>query len=306
MGELIKHGRLIDDKELRDMLLQQHEKQLARYQGDFNRFLSYCEIQDREINVNSAIAYMKYTLVQEQRKQSTWDRRLAAIKKHLHIRYGITPTNKQLDDLRTLRKFYNEDQYVHLKVIQGKNAEEKQQLLDDINELEVHINGFTKKDIRMKAIALVNLVTANRPSEMVRLKVKDFNLNERAVLVHMKKQGEVKYKRLTRDCVTAIKQYIQKYQLEPDDYFVCRVTRHQTVVRDEDGKTNQMTEIGYNKLVQTKLHIAPYVFRKTQITAMHEAGASLPVIARQSGHKSLQTITDHYLNVRDREVDKYI
>lgn len=300
MGELIQHSRITDDRELREMLIQQQEKQLKQYQGDMNRFVAYCEEQCREINVDSAIAYMKYTLVQERRKQSTWDRRLAAIKKHLHIVYGIKPTDMQIDKLRTLRKFYNEDQYVNLKVMVGQPAEDKDELLEDINSLELHIKGSTKQDVRMRAIALVNLVTANRPSEMTRLRVKDFNLKDRAVLVHLKKQGEVKYKRLTREAVSAVKQYIRAYKLTDDDYFVTKVTRHQTVI---EGK---MTEVGYNKLIKDKLNITPYTFRKTQITSMHEAGASLPVIARQSGHKSLQTITDHYLNIRDREVDKYI
>lgn len=307
MGELIQHNRIIDDRELREMLAFQHQKILDKYQGDFNRFLDYCERQSRSIDYKAVIAYMKYTLVQEGRKRSTWDRRLAAIKKHLAVTYKLKPTNDELLDLRALRKFYNEDAYEDKRRMVGQSAEDKTDLLGAIENLTVKMNGYKRSDTRMIAIAMVNLVTANRPSEMTRLKVSDFNLKERIVRVNIKKQGKDMNKVLTRECVAAVKKYIQEYDLLPDDYFVCKVTRHQTVVRNpETAETEKMTEVGYNKLIQTKLQMNPYVFRKTQITAMHEAGADLSVIARQSGHESLETIAKHYLNVRDKEVEKYI
>lgn len=307
MGELIKHNRILDDRELREMLAFQHQKILDKYQGDFNRFVEYCNEQGRELNFHSVIAYMKRTIVQDECKRSTWDRRIAAIKKHLSIVHGISPTKDELNDLRALRKFYNEDAYEDKRRMVGQSAEDKDDLLAAIENLSVKINGYKRPDTRMIAIAMVNLVTANRPSEMTRLKVSDFNLKERIVRVNIKKQGKDMYKVLTRDCVAAVKKYFSEFDLLPDDYFVCKVTRHQTVIRNpETSETEKMSEVGYNKLIQTKLQMNPYVFRKTQITAMHEAGADLSIIARQSGHESLETIARHYLTVRDKEVEKYI
>lgn len=307
MGEVIQHSRIIDDHELREMLDYQHGKILKKYQGDFNGFVRYCEDQQRELDFRSVIAYMKRTIVQEERKRSTWDRRLAAIKKHLDVVHGIVPTKDELNDLRALRNFYNEDGYEKQRRMVGQSAEVKDELISAIENLTVKVNGYKRQDTRMIAISLVNLVTANRPSEMTRLKVSDFNLKERIVHVNIKKQGKDMYKVLTRECVAAVKKYIQEYDLLPDDYFVTKVTRHQTVVRNKaTTDTEQMTEVGYNKLIQTKLQMNPYCFRKTQVTAMHEAGADLSVIARQSGHESLETIAKHYLTVRDKEVEKYI
>ncbi|GIN93691.1 hypothetical protein J22TS1_47420 [Siminovitchia terrae] len=51
---------------------------------------------------------------------------------------------------------------------------------------------------------------------------------------------------------------------------------------------------------------APYNFRKTQVLSMHAAGADLSTIAKQTGHKSLETIDKHYLEVSDPTVDKYL
>lgn len=39
---------------------------------------------------------------------------------------------------------------------------------------------------------------------------------------------------------------------------------------------------------------------------MHEAGADLATIAKQSGHKNLETINKHYLSVNDRTIDGYL
>lgn len=81
--------------------------------------------------------------------------------------------------------------------------------------------GIEKKaDIRKRAICLMNLITANRPSEMVRLKISDFDLDNRTVRVMMTKQEEMKEKRLTLECIQAVKKYIQTCELQPDDYFV--------------------------------------------------------------------------------------
>lgn len=39
---------------------------------------------------------------------------------------------------------------------------------------------------------------------------------------------------------------------------------------------------------------------------MHEAGADVATIAKLSGHKCLETITKHNLEVNDTTVEKYL
>ncbi len=39
---------------------------------------------------------------------------------------------------------------------------------------------------------------------------------------------------------------------------------------------------------------------------MHESGVELATIAKQSGHKNLETINKHYLSVNDRTIEKYL
>lgn len=54
------------------------------------------------------------------------------------------------------------------------------------------------------------------------------------------------------------------------------------------------------------LGIAPYVLRKTQITSMHNKNTDLATIAKQTGHKSLQTINEHFLHIDNKDLEKFL
>ncbi|WP_239457308.1 tyrosine-type recombinase/integrase [Planococcus versutus] len=103
---------------------------------------------------------------------------------------------------------YQEDQYAHLTQVRGKSAIDKKELTDMLDRLP----------IRAKAICLVNLITANRPSEMVRLKINDFDLKNKCV--HFIEEAKKWHtKRLTPEVIYAIDVYIREYHLKADNYF---------------------------------------------------------------------------------------
>ncbi|WP_111441038.1 site-specific integrase [Psychrobacillus insolitus] len=185
---------------------------------------------------------------------------------------------------------------MRLKRQRGVRAENQQDVLRLIDRYDTN----KKADIRKRAIYLVNLITANRPSEMVRLKMSDFDLENRSVWVMMKKQGEMKEKRLTLECVQSMSKYIQTCELQPEDYFVG--------ASDKWGNhtSRQIHEDSYNQSIHAWLGFAPYTFRKPQITAMYNKGADIPTIAKQSGHKSHQTIMEHYINLKSSDVDEFL
>lgn len=154
--------------------------------------------------------------------------------------------------------------------------------------------------MRFVALCLVNLITANRPSEMVRLKVSDFDLENNTVQVMMVKQGEMKEKRLTLECVQAIQNCIVACELIAAEYFVGAADKwgNQT--------SRQISEVSYNQAIQSWLGFELYTFHKTQITTMYQKGADIPTIARQSGHKSHQTIMENYIKLKSDDVDEYL
>lgn len=263
-----------------------------RYAGDIKRFLLYCGETDQQDGTESMLDYLYVSLKEQRIKKNTWERRLAAIRKHLSVTYGIDFKSEPevATELSTMRKMYNEEQHADQVRLQGKSAVDKQELLDMIYKLPV----------REKAITYVNLITASRPSEMVRLKVEHFDLEARTLNVYLKKQGIWHSKRLTQEVVKSVRDYIKAYKLKPSDYFVGRVYkggRYESV---------EISEIGYTKALQKWTGLTGYNFRKSQVVSMHEAGADLPTIAKQTGHRSLETLSRHYLTVSDSTVDKYL
>jgi len=296
MGELLRTEsfRTKQRHAERKQRVKENESRIPeRYEGDIRRYLEFCGETYQEDGVEAMLDYLHVSLNEHRVKKNTWERRLAAVKKHLAVTQGIDfKTMPEVSKgIKSMRMDYKEEENAKLVQLTGKSPVMKDELLNTIH-------GLT--DVRAKAVCLVNLVTANRPSEMVRLKIEDFDLDGRFVRVYLKKQRTWHNKRLTLDAVKAVKAYIRKYNLKGNDYFVGRVNKHGTY------ESAEMTEVGYSKALQRWTGLTGYNFRKTQVVSMHEAGADLATIARQTGHKSLETIAKHYLTVSDSTVDKYL
>lgn len=264
----------------------------SQYEGDIRRYQEYCWRTGQIVGTEAMLDYLYISLTEQRIKKTTWERRLAAIKKYLSVIYKIEFKGEAriAYELSAMRKMYREDQYAHLLQVRGKSAIDKKELMDILNRLP----------IRAKAICLVNLVTASRPTEMVRLKVRDFDLKNRSVQVYLKKQKRWHTKRLTQEVVIAIDIYIREFRLKLDDYFVGRVYKNGRY------ESAAISEVGYGKALQRWTGLTGYNFRKSQVVAMHISGADLPTIAQQTGHKSLETLVQHYLTVSEITVDKYL
>ncbi|WP_427137332.1 tyrosine-type recombinase/integrase [Psychrobacillus psychrodurans] len=152
-----------------------------------------------------------------------------------------------------------------------------------------------KPYIRVKAIALFNLITACRTSEMVVIQVKRIDLKNRTVNVYLKKKKERSTNRLTLEVVNAIKEHINTYDLELESYLVGKVDKY------NDCTTIQVSDVAYRRSIHKWLH----TILKTRVSAMHEAGASPATNAKQSGHKNFETISKHYLSVNDKTIEKH-
>lgn len=294
-------GKLIDSElfENRKRHLQRRKhieeksKEIPKsYKYDIEIFVNFCAETKQEENVDSMLDFLYYSLTEQRVKKSTWEKRLAAVKKYLFVTYDIDFSNDPdvQYELSMMRKMYNEEKNAELVLKKGKSPVDKEELLNIIRNLPT----------RPKAICLVNLITANRPSDMVRLKIKDFDLENNTVYVYMKKQKKWHAKRLTQEAVKAVKDYIKEYNLKPDDYFVGRV------FKNGKFKSVEASLSGYNYMLNKWIGLTGYNLRKTQVTAMHIAGADLPTIAKQTGHQSLEVISKHYLDVSDATIDKYL
>lgn len=295
MGELVQKQSFETRKRYAELekLVEEKEKEIKPgYRSQIKLFLAYCAETDQQDDVKAMLDYLYTSITVQKIKKTSWELRLVAIRRYLTVTRGVNFNDEPTvtSTLKTLRALFKEESRADQIRLDGKSAVDKQELLDMVNALPV----------REKAIVLVNLITANRPSEMVRLKVKDFNLDGRFVSVYLEKQSKWHNKRLNQEVVKAVKDYIRTYKLKQDDYFVGRV------YKGGRYESAEISEIGYGKSLQKWTGLTGYNFRKTQVVAMHEAGADLSTIAKQTGHKSLEVIAKHYLSVSDSTVDKYL
>lgn len=274
----------------------QFERRIPKaYKHDLLNYEAYVQHTHQQISAESMYDYLYHSITEEKVKKSTFEKRLAAIKKLLKIDYNYTFLNDEtyIKETTFLRSLFNEEQYARQKQIKGKKAVDSTKLKDALNKL----------DTRGRAICLVNLITGNRPNEMVALQIKDFDLKSGTVDVYLKKQRQFKTKRLTSEVVQSIQAYIREYSLKPDDYFVGQIIANQYGRKYRSKHVSERTLL--NDLTRWT-GLSGYNFRKTLVSDMHEKGADLATIAEQTGHRSLQTITNHYLTVSDKTIDKFL
>ncbi|TSI07903.1 site-specific integrase [Lysinibacillus sp. BW-2-10] len=295
-NQIIPLSSLQTNQKLENTLQQMVQQKIEMYRPDFSKFSAFCQDENRTPDFDALEKYLHHSIVDQRVKLSTFNRRLAGVQFYLTHVFELTQTEEQKKRIKFIRQLYNTEDYIRLKAMRGVRAERQEEVLQLINKYDTS----QKCDIRKRAICFVNLITANRPSEMVRLKVADFDLEHRIVFVVLKKQGETKEKRLTLECVKAIEKYMKTHDLKPTDYFVGAADRW------GNYRNRMITERSYNRLIHEWLGFAPYTLRKTQITHMHRKHADLPTIAKQSGHKSLQTISQHYLEVDYSDVDDFL
>lgn len=266
------------------------------YKPDFKLFKKFCGMNHLPLDFNSLSIYLHQSITVDKVRLSTFNRRAAGVKYWLKNIHGLTPTELQNQEAAMLRKLYSTEDFLRLKQMRGVKVETQSNVLDLINRFDTN----NPLDIRKRAICLVNLYTANRPSEMVRLKISDFELGNRCVQVQLIKQGEMATKRLTIETVEAVMKYVLTFRLQKDDFFVGRIDKWGNYT------SKQIKEDSYNARINDWLGFPPYTLRKTQITTMFKNGADLPTIAKQSGHKSHQTIMQHYIKLNTDDVDDFL
>lgn len=265
------------------------------YKHDIKNYRAYAEHTHQTLCASSMYDYLYYSITEEKVKKTTFEKRLAAIKKLLKVEHGLTFLNDEtyLKETAYLRSLFNKEEYARQKQVKGKKPVDSAQLKEALERL----------DVRGRAICLVNLVTGNRPNEMVALQIRDFDLKSHTVDVYLKKQKTFKTKRLTQEAVEAVRAYIHDYKLKPEDFFVGQIIANQY---GKKYRSKHVLERSYLNDLNKWTGLCGYNFRKTLVTDMHEKGADLATIAEQTGHRSLDTISKHYLSVSDKTIDKFL
>ncbi|MBM7715345.1 integrase/recombinase XerC [Bacillus thermophilus] len=296
---MIKNGNVVFTRDFenrkrhaeQEQKLKEVEKRIPPgYRSEIRMYQKYCKETRQLETIESLMDFLFVSITEEAVKKNTWEKRVVALRKYFSVTYDISFDEEIRKTVANIRKLYQEDDRKRLKKETGKLPVDLDELLNIIDIL----------DTRAKAICLVNLDTANRPNEMVNLKIQDFQLDGRIVNVFLQKQDKWHNKRLQPGTVRAVQEYIKEYGLQPQDYFIGR--------RSKGGNFEgvKISETAYRKQLKKWTGYTPYNFRKTMVAFMHSAGADLSTIAKQTGHRSLETLDKHYLNVADATVDKFM
>ena len=174
-GKVIRLTQMIETWKVDTKIKEQIEKKSKMYQGDFERFKKYATTASVEGSFAVLEAYLVHT-VETGLKLNTFNRRSESVKHFLVNQLGLMETDEQKQRITILRQMYNDVEHVAQKKVSGQVAQPKDEVIALID----------KFDTRANAIALFNLVTACRPSEMVTIKIKDIDLKNRSVEVYLK------------------------------------------------------------------------------------------------------------------------
>lgn len=289
LNNLVSITEMLEEQKLQETL-QKNLTNTELYVGDYAQFKKYCASLNQEVSGSMLVYYLHHSLKEQLVKKSTFNRRYFACKKMMELE-NIHLTEDQINAVKQLRKHFRTNEHAIQAQVKGKSAVNSEDLLATIHQL---------KDIRAKAILLVQFYTACRPSEMVLLKISDFDLDNNSVNVYLKKQKQYTEKRLPLLCVNAIKAYIKAYGLTGDSHLIGNVDKH------GNYRDRQISLSGYNQFLNKVIHLSAYNFRKSLVSHMHNKGAGIEIIQKQTGHSSTKTLTEHYLKVDKTMVDQYL
>ena len=148
----------------------------------------------------------------------------------------------------------------------------------------------TKRDY---AIVTTILYTGLRISECINIKMNDFDLNSKEIIVKDGKGGKVRKVYMNDKVVEAIKEYLKERKSDSKYLFVSR--------QSDKVSRSRINQI-FNKYSNV---LTPHGGRHYCFTNMNERGFSLIEIAMIGGHSSTRT-TEIYTNPSEREIKERI
>ena len=168
---------------------------------------------------------------------------------------------------------------------------------DDLKKLLSYPNIETKFGLRDALILEMLYSSGVRVSELVNIKLKDINFNERKILI-LGKGNKERYVYYGFKCEKLIEKYL-KLDHKNSEYFLIGKSKDKI---NEREVRKIVTDTA--KKANIKVHVSPHTLRHTYATHMLNEGADLKSVGDLLGHESLSTtqIYTHVSNERLRQV----
>ncbi len=244
------------------------DKSLKTYLYHINKFLTTCQVDIRDIDVNTIRKYIWYL--------------------------ESNTSNSYADDARRiLNVFFSfcEDE----EIIQ-KNPCKK---IDKIKQLKTMKIPYSDTEVelikeacitpREKALVSFLLSTGCRRDEVRQVKLSDINLNDRSVLIHGK-GGKDRYVYISARCELCIRNYIESRQGN-SKYLFC----------SSKQPYGRLTNAGLDHIIRaigdrsTVPNVHLHRFRRWFATYMANKGVPIQDLKVMMGHEKLDTTNDYYI-----------
>lgn len=157
----------------------------------------------------------------------------------------------------------------------------------------------TNKGLRDKTLLLIGFGGAFRRGEIASLLVSDIQDTEYGIAITLRKsktdqtgKGIVKsfvYGKLPEQCpVRTLKQYIEHFELKPEDPLFMRVRKDDLIIR------KPLSADGVKGVVERYFpDCTPHSLRAGFVTAAHKNGHTIAEIMQQTGHKSYAQVEEY-------------
>ena len=277
---------------------------------EIEEFLQYLKYEKRFSN-HTVINYEKdlktfYTLVDKQVDEV----KVEDIRKYLKVlydkKYQNTSISRKISSLKSFYKYLEAENKIKTNPLLLISNPKKEKHLpsflnySDLEKLLSTPNLKTKEGQRDALIMEMLYSTGIRVSELVNIKLKDINKNEKTIII-LGKGNKERYVYYGSKCAKLLNLYLnegRKMFLENDYLFV---NKHGNKIND---RIIRMIIEKNTKLTNIKVHVTPHTLRHTYATHMLNEGADLKSVGDLLGHENLSTtqIYTHVSNERLRNV----
>lgn len=232
---------------------------------------------------------------------------LRAYQKHLYDKkYENSTILRKISSLRSFFKYLTIKGVIKSNPMVIISNPKKKKLLpnylnyDNLEKLLSTPDIKTDKGKRDALILELLYSSGIRVYELVNIKLKDINKNEKKILIHGKGNKE-RYTYYGSKCESLMEDYIKNVRdkLKPSEYLLAN--KHGGHLND---RVIRMIVQEYTKISGINVHVTPHTLRHTYATHMLNGGADLKSVGDLLGHENLSTtqIYTHVSNERLRSV----
>ena len=264
---------------------------LINYRKDLEEYIDFLKIENYKYNDIDYKKCTKYLLFLDEKK----------LKK--------SSVSRRLSSLRTFYKFLVLNNYVNsnpfLLVSSPKKEKRIPKFINYIGIEEIFNipNMKTKEGQRERVILEVLYGSGVRVSELVNIKIKDMDFNNKTILIFGKGSKE-RIVSFGEPALDSINTYIKEGRKE---YLGNKTSEYLIVGMNEEKLTTRRIEQIVGELINKtsiKMNITPHMFRHTFATHLLDQGCDLIAVQELLGHESLSSteIYTHISNEHLREV----